>query len=65
MSVYLNLFRLYPDTIRIELRYNEDEVKNQPVLDLKPRILGPKIEYFPCFVHKLSVTLTALQYKPQ
>ena len=34
-------------------------------LDYKPRILGPKIEGFSCLVHKLSVVLTALQYKPQ
>ena len=34
-------------------------------LDYKPRILGSKIEEFPCLVHKLSVILTALQYKPQ
>ena len=33
-------------------------------LDYKPRILHPKIEEFPCLVHELSVTLTALQYKP-
>ena len=26
------------------------------------RILGSKIEEFPCLVHKLSVILTALQY---
>ena len=30
-----------------------------------PRILDPKVEEFTCLVHKLSVTLTALQYKPQ
>ena len=33
-------------------------------LDYNPRILGPKIEEFPCLVHKLSVILTALLYKP-
>ena len=27
--------------------------------------LGSKIEEFPCLVRKLSVILTALQYKPQ
>ena len=27
--------------------------------------LDPKLEEFPTLVHKLSVTLTALQYKPQ
>ena len=32
--------------------------------DYKARILGSKIEEFPCSVHKLSVILTALQYKP-
>ena len=37
----------------------------ETALDYKSRILGPKIEEFPCLVHKLSVTLTALQYKPQ
>ena len=31
----------------------------------KSRILGSKIEEFPCLVHKLSVILTALQYKWQ
>ena len=31
----------------------------------KPPILDPKIEEFPYLVHKLSVTVTALQYKPQ
>ena len=31
----------------------------------KVRILGSKIEEFPRSVHKLSVILTALQYKPQ
>ena len=36
----------------------------KPALDYKPRILGPKIEGFPFLVHKLSVILTALQYKP-
>ena len=30
-----------------------------------PQILGSKIEEFSCLVHKLSVILTALQYKPQ
>ena len=34
------------------------------VLYYKSRTLDPKIEEFPCWVHKLSVTLTALQYKP-
>ena len=29
MSVYLNLFRLNPDAIRTDIRYNQDEVKNQ------------------------------------
>ena len=37
----------------------------ETALDYKPRILDPNIEEFPCLVHKLSVTLTALQYKPQ
>ena len=37
----------------------------ETALKYKPRILDPKIEEFPCLVHKLSVTLTALQYKPQ
>ena len=32
--------------------------------DYNPRILGAKIEEFPFLVHKLSVILTALQYKP-
>ena len=31
----------------------------------KPQILAPKIEEFPCLVHKLFVILTTLQYKPQ
>ena len=37
----------------------------ETALDYKPRILDPKIEEFPCLVHKLSVTLTAPNYKPQ
>ena len=37
----------------------------ETALNYKPRILDQKIEEFPCLVHKLSVTLTALQYKPQ
>ena len=37
----------------------------ETALNHKPRTLDPKIEEFPCLVHKLSVTLTALQYKPQ
>ena len=35
----------------------------QPALVYKPLILGPKIEEFPCLVHKLFIILTALQYK--
>ena len=34
-------------------------------LNYKPQIFCPKIEEFPNSVHKLSVTLTVLQYKPQ
>ena len=43
----------------------------EPALDLKLlsikklRTLDPKIEEFYCLVHKLFLTLTALQYKPQ
>ena len=37
----------------------------ETALNYKPRILDPKIEEFPCLLHKLSVTLTALQDKPQ
>ena len=37
----------------------------ETALDYKPRILDPKIEEFPCLVHKLSVTVSALQYKPK
>ena len=37
----------------------------ETALDYKPQILDPKIEEFPCLVHKLFVTLTALQYRPQ
>ena len=33
----------------------------ETALDYKPQILDPQIEEFPCLVHKLSVTLTALQ----
>ena len=33
--------------------------------DNKPRILDPKIEQFPCLVHKFSVTQTALQFELQ
>ena len=32
----------------------------ETALDYKLRILGPKIEDFPCLLHKLSVTLTTL-----
>ena len=37
----------------------------ETALNYKPRILDQKIEEFPCLVHKLSVILTTLQYKPQ
>ena len=37
----------------------------ETALDYRLRILGSKIEEFPCLVRKLSVILTALQYKPQ
>ena len=37
----------------------------ETALNHKLRTLDPKIEEFPCLVHKLSVTLTALQYEPQ
>ena len=37
----------------------------ETALDCKPRILDSKIEEFLVLVHKLSVTLTTLQYKPQ
>ena len=37
----------------------------ETTLICKPQILDRKIEEFPCLVHKLSVTLTALQYKLQ
>ena len=37
----------------------------ETALDYKPQILDPEIEEFPCLVHKLSVALTALQYKLQ
>ena len=37
----------------------------EATLDYKARILAPKIEEFLFLVHKLSVILTALQYKPQ
>ena len=37
----------------------------ETTLNYKPRILDPKIEELRCLVHKLSVTLTGLQYKPQ
>ena len=36
----------------------------ETALDYKPQILDPKIEEFPCLVHKLSVISTALDYKP-
>ena len=41
------------------------KINKLTALDYKPRILDPEIEKFPCLVHKLSVKLTALQYKPQ
>ena len=37
----------------------------ETALDYYLRILGWKIEEFPCLEHKLSVILTALIYKPQ
>ena len=37
----------------------------ETALDYKPQILGPKIEEFHLLVHKLSVMLTGLPYKPQ
>ena len=37
----------------------------ETTLDYKPQILGPKIEEFPCLVHKLCVILAAFEYKPQ
>ena len=37
----------------------------ETALVYKPQILASKIEEFHCLVHKLSVTLTALQYKPR
>ena len=37
----------------------------ETALEYEPRILGSKIEEFPFLVHKLSIILTALQYKPQ
>ena len=39
--------------------------KFETALDYKLQNLDPKIEDFPCLVHKLPLTLTALQYKPQ
>ena len=33
--------------------------------DYKPWTLGPKMEELLCLVHKLSVILTALKYKPK
>ena len=32
----------------------------ETTLDYEPKILDPKIEEFPCLVHKLSVTLNNL-----
>ena len=37
----------------------------ETALDYKLQNLDPKIEEFPCLVHKFAVTPTALQYKPQ
>ena len=37
----------------------------ETALNYNPWILDPEIEEFPCLPHKLSVTSTALQYKPQ
>ena len=37
----------------------------ETTLDYKLRILAPKIEEFSCLMHKLSLILTALQYKLQ
>ena len=34
-------------------------------LNYKPRILDPAMKEFSCLVHKLFVTLTAQQCKPQ
>ena len=37
----------------------------ETALNYKPRIVDQKIEEFPCLLHKLSVTLSTLDYKPQ
>ena len=39
--------------------------QNGTALNYRLWILEPKIEEFPCLVHRLAVTLTALQYKQQ
>ena len=40
-------------------------IKIISALNYKPRIMGLKMDEFPFIVHKLSVILTALQYKAQ
>ena len=51
--------------LSLEMSHMKLCTKYKAALDYKPRILGPKIEKFPGLVHKLSVILTSLQYKPQ
>ena len=53
--------RKRPFTVRVTITRYWFET----ALDYKPRILGSKIEEFSCLVHKFSVVLIALQYKPQ
>ena len=57
--------------IRLNLKQSDSITVCAPLyiigtaLVYKPQIFGPKIEEFPNSVHKLSVTLTCLQYKLQ
>ena len=64
-----NLFKDYGEQKYRNITYRTGAIMTrswfETDLDYKPRILDPKFEEFPCLVHKLSVILTALQYKPQ
>ena len=63
----VHMIPLYSPTITFNYHMHAIITRSwfETTLDYKLWILDPKIEEFPCLVHELSVTLTALQYKPQ
>ena len=58
-------FRIYDKEGMYRTRATKSRSWFETALNYKPRILDPENEEFPCLVHKLSVTTTALQYKSQ